>query len=118
MRRTDPAASGSREALSAIYAIVARIPRGRVASYGQVARLAGLPGRARLVGRALAETPAEAGTLPWHRVINGRGQISLTGAPGREQARRLRADGITVRNGRIDLQRYGWISGSDSPLLD
>lgn len=105
-------------ALEAIYSIVRRIPRGRVASYGQVARLAGLPGRARLVGRALAEVPVETAPLPWHRVINAQGRISLTGVAGREQRKRLRAEGITLHKGRIDLRRHAWLPGSDSPLLD
>ena len=58
-----------------IYAIVRRIPRGRIASYGQVARLAGLPGHARQVGYALHALPEDSG-IPWHRVINARGRTS------------------------------------------
>ena len=105
-------------AFPASYAIVRRIPRGCVASYGQIARLAGLPGRARLVGRALAEVPAGTDPLPWHRVINAQGRISLTGTAGQDQRKRLRAEGVAVRNGRIDLRRHGWKTGGDSPLLD
>ena len=118
MRRAHYHESAASAALPAIFAVIRRIPRGHVASYGQIARLAGLPGRARLVGRALAETPAEAGPLPWHRVINAQGRISLTGAPGREQRKRLRAEGIVVRGDRIDLRRHAWTPGGDSPLLD
>jgi len=78
-----------------IQAIVDSIPRGTTLSYGEVAREAGLPRRARLVGRVLSELPAGS-TLPWHRVVNASGRISLRGAAAREQRRRLRADGVRV----------------------
>ncbi len=102
----------------AIWDIVSSIPRGKVASYGQVARLAGLPRRARLVGTALGEAPA--GRLPWHRVINAQGRIALPpNSPGfREQRKRLREEGVLVDKGRVDLRKYGWKAGDDSPLLD
>ena len=102
----------------AIWDIVGTIPPGRVASYGQVARLAGLPGRARLVGTALGE--AESRRLPWHRVINAQGRIALPpNSPGfREQRKRLREEGVMVLKGRVDLRKYGWKAGGDSPLLD
>jgi len=103
---------------SAIWRVVRAIPPGQVATYGQVARLAGLPRRARLVGTALGE--AEAEQLPWHRVINAQGRISLPpNSPGqREQRRRLREEGVVFVRGRVDLGKYGWRSGGDSPLLD
>ncbi len=102
----------------AIWNIVSTIPRGRVASYGQVARLAGLPGRARLVGTALGEAGSR--SLPWHRVINAQGRIALPpNSPGfREQRKRLREEGVMVVKGKVDLRQYGWKSGNDSPLLD
>lgn len=83
-----------------IYAVVAAIPRGKVASYGEVAARAGLGRGARLVGRALAECPAG---LPWHRVVNAAGRISLPrGSAGwTEQVRRLRSEGLTVSDGRV-----------------
>lgn len=83
-----------------IYAAVAAIPAGRVASYGQIAARAGLVRGARQVGRALADCPPG---LPWHRVVNAAGRISLPpGSPGfREQADRLRGEGIELRDGRI-----------------
>ena len=94
-----------------ILAVVRRIPRGRVATYGQVAALAGLPTHARLVGYALAALPA-ATTVPWHRVINARGEISLRrgGADATvEQELRLAREGVQVVGiGRIDLARYRW----------
>jgi methylated-DNA-protein-cysteine methyltransferase-like protein len=94
---------------SRIYAVVRRIPRGRVATYGQVARLAGLSNAARQVGYALH---ALAGTtaVPWHRVINSAGRISLPpGSGGLEQRFRLLAEGIMVgESGRVSLSRYQW----------
>ena len=100
-----------------IWQVVALIPTGRVATYGEVARQAGLPGAARRVGRALRTLPA--GTrLPWHRVVNARGRLSLPegGAGHRTQRERLEREGIAFRaNGSIDLRRFGWIPGSDDP---
>jgi len=94
-----------------IYEIVARIPRGRVATYGQVARLAGLPGRARLVGYALAAVP-DGSRLPWHRVVNARGQISLRADGGPwDRIQRLRLERERVRfDGRrtIALAVFRW----------
>jgi len=93
-----------------IYRVVSRIPRGRVATYGQVAELAGLPRRARLVGHALRvlafDTP-----VPWHRVVNAQGRISLRGdALGHEdlQLQLLRREGVRFVAGVIPLERYRW----------
>ncbi|MFV8752284.1 MGMT family protein [Nannocystaceae bacterium ST9] len=95
------------ERWSAIWRAVEAIPPGRVASYGQVAQAAGLPGFARLVGRALAGLPP-ASSVPWHRVVNARGEISLTGRAGEAQRRLLRAEGVVFRaGGRIDMRRFG-----------
>ena len=95
-------AAGANPALEAIWDVVARIPRGRAATYGDVARAAGLPGRARQAGYALKHMP-EGMHLPWHRVVGAGGKIAF--APGssayREQARRLRGEGVDVRNGRV-----------------
>jgi methylated-DNA-protein-cysteine methyltransferase-like protein len=95
-----------------IYAAVRRIPRGRVATYGDVARLAGMPRQARLVGYALHATPAGA-RLPWHRVVNARGGISLgRGVAGGNlpQRFRLEREGIEFDpNGRIPLEVYRWV---------
>lgn len=92
-----------------IYEVVARVPRGRVATYGQVAALAGFPRHARQVGYALYDTPAEL-DLPWHRVINARGEVSPRSEPGWEefQRRLLEDEGIEFRGGRVDLRRYRW----------
>lgn len=105
------------EAHARIYAAIAAIPRGRVASYGAIARRAGLPGRARLVGRLLGETP-DGLVLPWFRVLRASGEIALPrGSAGfREQVRRLRAEGIAVRNGRVALAAFGLDADLDREL--
>jgi methylated-DNA-protein-cysteine methyltransferase-like protein len=93
-----------------LLAVVRRIPRGRVATYGQVARLAGLPGRARQVGWALHASGDESG-VPWHRVINARGEVSPRSAPGydRLQQQLLEREGVEFdARGRVALARYGW----------
>lgn len=91
-----------------ILATVDSIPRGCVATYGQVAEEAGLARRARLVGRVLG-TLSAASPLPWHRVLGASGRSSLSGAAAREQVRRLAREGIEVSAaGRIDLARHRW----------
>lgn len=91
------------------YAVVRRIPRGKVATYGQVAALAGAPRHARQVGYALHALPAGS-VVPWHRVINAAGRLSLTpGSGGIEQRLRLLAEGVTVtEGGRIPLAAFRW----------
>jgi methylated-DNA-protein-cysteine methyltransferase-like protein len=93
-----------------IYAVVRRIPRGRVATYGQVAALAGLPGRARQVGYALYALPAGT-TVPWHRVLNARGAVSLRGPDGESltQMLRLEEEGVEFDpRGQVRLERVRW----------
>lgn len=91
------------------------IPAGRVATYGGVAAVAGLPRRARLVGRALRGCPAD---VPWHRVVASPGRIAFP--PGsedyEEQLRRLQAEGVACLGGRIDMRRFGW-HGADLDAL-
>jgi len=93
----------------AIYATVRRIPRGRVATYGQVAGLAGGSVSARQVGYALHALPGST-TVPWHRVINREGRISLPPAEGGiEQQLRLAREGVSIgQGGRILLARHLW----------
>ena len=96
-----------------IYRVVGRIPRGRVATYGQVALLAGLGGHARQVGYALhALHGLDAGReVPWHRVINARGEISVREEPGSDlvQRRALESEGVQFgTSGRVSLERYRW----------
>lgn len=93
-----------------IYAIVKKIPCGKVATYGQIADLAGLSGHARQVGYALHATPADL-DIPWQRVVNAKGEISPRAEPMMEgvQQSLLEAEEIEFDlNGRIPLSRYGW----------
>lgn len=107
-------------ARTAILATIARIPAGRVSTYGQIAWIAGYPGRARLVGKVLGGMLEAGAATPWHRVINAAGQISLPkfSEEYREQKRRLRAEGVVFDNDRVSLRRFGWQAGGDSPLID
>ena len=84
------------------------IPRGKVATYGQLAAMAGNPRGARQVVRVLASLSAKE-NLPWHRVINAKGTISLKGAGFDEQKALLDAEGVAVdERGAVDLKKYGW----------
>jgi methylated-DNA-protein-cysteine methyltransferase-like protein len=100
-----------------IYAVIAAIPAGRVASYGQIAARAGLPGRARLFGAALRDTP-DGLELPWFRVLHSNGTIALPrGSRGfREQAKRLHAEGVAVRDGRVPMRAFGLDHDLDKAL--
>ncbi|WP_312240339.1 MGMT family protein [Pantoea sp.] len=91
-----------------IWQIVAAIPYGTITTYGDVARLAGSPRAARQVGGVLKRLPADS-QLPWHRVINRQGQISLTGDDLFRQRDALEAEGIEITDdGRVALDRYRW----------
>jgi methylated-DNA-protein-cysteine methyltransferase-like protein len=98
------ARAGESPAILAIWAAVRAIPRGQVSTYGGLARAAGLPGRARLAGFALRSAPKGL-QLPWHRVVGAGGRIVFpkSSRAYREQARRLRADGVAVVRGRVRL---------------
>ncbi len=99
-----------------IYAAVRRVPRGRVATYGQIARLAGLPRHARQVGYALYALP-DGDDAPWQRVVNSPGEISARAHPyGVAQQRTLLEDEGVVfgRNGRIPLKRFQWKPKTDA----
>lgn len=92
-----------------IYAAVLQIPAGKVASYGDVAAMAGLPNHARMAGYALHHL-AEGSPVPWHRILNSQGVLSLgKSKPGRENVQRelLEAEGVVFKeNGRVDLKKY------------
>lgn len=96
------------EFFEGVWAVVQGIPEGCVLNYGEVARLAGSPRRARMVGRALARAPKTMG-LPWHRVVNAQGRISFPeGSPAATRQRRLLEDeGVVFEGGQIDLERHG-----------
>jgi methylated-DNA-protein-cysteine methyltransferase-like protein len=102
--------SGAESGYARIYTVVRRIPRGRVATYGQIARLAGLPGHPRQVGYALHAMATER-SVPWHRVINARGEVSRRSRPGSDEAQRqfLEREGVMFdARARVDLVRYQW----------
>src|SRR5689334_13765794 len=106
-KRARPGATSTHET---ILAVVRRIPRGRVATYGQVAALAGLPRQPRLVGYALHALPS-ATTVPWHRVINARGMVSTRsdGTPSLSQRLLLEREGVRFDGrGRVSLERFRW----------
>jgi methylated-DNA-protein-cysteine methyltransferase-like protein len=97
------------ERKEAIYLALAQIPKGKVITYGNLAKLAGMPNGARLAGRLMCELPDQS-NLPWHRVINAQGRLSLpVDSEGyREQLQRLQKDGIDINNGKIKLSIYGY----------
>ncbi|WP_444944887.1 MGMT family protein [Microbulbifer sp. ZKSA006] len=94
-------------ALERICQALAAIPEGRVVTYGDLAEMAGYPRAARLAGQTLRKLPR--GTkLPWHRVINAQGRISLPEPGASRQRERLESEGITLLKGRVDMGRYRW----------
>ena len=104
-------ATAARERAAAVLSAVRRIPRGRVATYGDVAVAAGLPGRARLVGRVLREAPeAMAALVPWHRVVWAGGVLSVgrfAAHTALTQRMRLEREGVRfTRSGRVDLAAH------------
>ncbi|WP_290699089.1 MGMT family protein [Amphritea sp.] len=92
-----------------IWQVVGAIPSGKVATYGQIAELAGIPGGARMVGRCLSQLPRDS-RLPWFRVVNASGKISLpVDSEGyQKQLALLQEDGVVVLNGRIRLAKFRW----------
>lgn len=100
-----------------IWSTIADIPRGKVASYGQIAEIAGIPRGARQVGYALRHAPK--GTqLPWHRVLQAAGTSAFDrdSAPFREQSKRLSEEGVVLLNGRVDMRKYRWVPNLDELL--
>lgn len=91
-----------------LLAIVRKIPKGKVCSYGTVARLAGYPGASRQVVWALHSGSANG--LPWHRVVGAGGRILLPGESGLEQRFRLQAEGVEFRGNRVDIAKHEWHS--------
>ncbi|MFB9134686.1 MGMT family protein [Vibrio olivae] len=94
--------------LAQIFAVIQQIPSGKVITYGEAAKLAGYPGYARQVGKALGNLP-EGSKLPWFRVLNSQGKISLKGEDLIRQRRELLADGVAVSaSGKVNLTTYQW----------
>ncbi len=105
---TPPAAPDTTRFYRAVYALVARVPHGRVTTYGDIALALGWPRHARLVGYALAHCPDDV-RIPAHRVVNHRGEVSRAWGGGRpeEQVALLRLEGVSfTRDGRVDLRRH------------
>ena len=100
-------ATASPNIFSCIYSLVRKIPRGKVATYGQIARALGMPRGARTVGWAMHDCPDD---VPWHRVVNAQGKISARPTLGFiAQRARLKAEGVRFdREGKIDLEKFGW----------
>ena len=98
-----------------IWQVLASIPQGKVATYSQIAKLCGYPGYARYVGHTLKQLP-EGTALPWHRVINARGQISFPiGSDAyRLQRSRLEQEGIVLSDDKVSLKRYQWDGHSNN----
>jgi methylated-DNA-protein-cysteine methyltransferase-like protein len=91
-----------------IWKTICRVPHGSVATYGQIARVAGLDGHARLVGYALHALP-RGSNVPWHRIISSTGKISLPGVSGRRQRHLLESEGIQFQpSGKINLKLFQW----------
>ena len=103
--------------LQRIYDTIRDIPQGAVASYGQIAEIAGIPRGARQVGWALRQLPA-GHDVPWHRVIPASGQIAFaSGTPQfNEQKKRLLKDNVPVIAGRVDMRKYRWQPDLDELL--
>ena len=92
-----------------IWQLVAGVPRGKVATYGQIAALAGCPAHARYVGTTLKNLPSGS-RLPWHRIVNARGEVAFpAGSEAWErQKARLEAEGVVFLGGRVSLRRFQW----------
>lgn len=92
-----------------IWQTVCKVPKGRVASYGQIADLAGLPGRARLVGKILGYAPKEM-NIPWFRILRSSGQLafSVGSNDAEKQKGLLQEEGVVVFNNRVKIKQFGW----------
>jgi methylated-DNA-protein-cysteine methyltransferase-like protein len=90
-----------------VYQLVKRIPRGRVITYGALAKALRLPGGARTAGRAMAGTPSGKG-IPWHRVVGDRGKLLIREPYASLQRKLLESEGISLLESRVDLKRYFW----------
>ncbi|WP_104096958.1 MGMT family protein [Stutzerimonas kunmingensis] len=110
-----PPAADADARRAAVYLVMSQIPPGKVVSYGELAAMAGLGRAARWVGRLMSQLP-DGTSLPWHRVIASGGRLSLPAGTvaGHEQRMRLRAEGLTIINDRVDMRRHGWHSTEHS----
>jgi methylated-DNA-protein-cysteine methyltransferase related protein len=90
-----------------VYQLVQRIPRGRVLTYGALAKALRLPGGARSAGRAMASTPSGQG-IPWHRVVGERGKILIRGPHAMLQKKLLESEGVKLIESRVQLSLHAW----------
>lgn len=99
----------NQEFLDAVFCILGQIPKGKVTTYGKIAKLAHYPTQSRQVGKLLSTLPKDT-ELPWHRVINAQGRISFpeNSEKFQQQKSKLEAEGITLLNNKIKLSLYGW----------
>lgn len=97
-----------------VYRLVQRIPRGKVLTYGALAKALRLPGGARSAGRAMSATPAGRG-IPWHRVVGERGKILIRGPHAMLQKTMLESEGVTIIESRVKLDIHAWKPKSKSP---
>ena len=100
-----------------IWETIAEIPRGNVASYGQIAEIAGIPRGARQVGYALRHLPEDY-DVPWHRVLQVSGRIAFQKGSRsyKEQSKRLQTEDVTVISGKVDMKKYRWQPDLDELL--
>jgi methylated-DNA-protein-cysteine methyltransferase-like protein len=100
-----------------IWSTICDIPLGNVASYGQIAEIAGIPRGARQVGYALRHLPSDH-NVPWYRVLRHSGQIAFEfgTAACREQSKRLKAEGVLAKKGKVDMKKYRWQPDLDELL--
>ncbi|WP_295799145.1 MGMT family protein [uncultured Microbulbifer sp.] len=104
---TNSRSEDGNDATTRICLALSQVPAGRVVTYGELAMLAGYPRAARLVGQTLRKLPRDT-KLPWHRVINAQGRISLPEPAAQRQRERLAQEGVIAIGGRIDLAKYLW----------
>jgi methylated-DNA-protein-cysteine methyltransferase related protein len=97
-----------------VYSLVKKIPRGRVTTYGELAKALRLAGGARAIGYALAACPSGRG-IPWHRVLGAGGRIRVPEPHAQLQRRLLEAEGVALEGGRVNLARYGWSTAKKRP---
>ena len=97
-----------------VYRLVQRIPRGRVLTYGALAKALRLPGGARTAGRAMASTPSGRG-IPWHRVVGERGKILIRGPYAMLQKKLLESEGVKLIESRVQLNLHAWKPPAKTP---
>jgi methylated-DNA-protein-cysteine methyltransferase related protein len=100
---------GSQVSWSPVYQFVKQIPRGRVITYGALAKALHLPGGARTAGRAMAGTPSGKG-IPWHRVVGARGKLLIREPYASLQRKLLESEGVKLLEFRVDMKRHDWKS--------